>query len=338
MKKIPGVLLCFAISLPAWFFGRAFPVIGGPVTAILAGIVISLIIPNILKPKFAGFLNFADGVKFSSKKLLQFSIVLLGFQMNLANILAVGRLTLIIMAFAFLAVFLTAFFGGKLLKLNGDTTTLIGVGTSICGASAIAAAAPVIRAGDEDVSRAISTIFLFNVIAIFIFPALGRLMGMNDVSFGIWAGTAINDTSSVVAAGAAWSYIAGNDEALKVATIVKLTRALMIVPVTLALAVYAAKRSQKQETGSFSFVKVFPWFVLFFIAAAIVNTFLGISENVTTPLVQIGRFLIITAMAAIGLGTNMKTLFLYGFKPITLGFFCWTVIVLISLIALNFVT
>ena len=304
MKKIFGILLCFAVALPAWYTGRAFPLIGGPVIAILAGIAVSLTAPNLMKVQFGKGFSFGEGIKFTSKKLLQYSIVLLGFEMNLYNVLNAGRMSLAVMCFTFLAVFFAAFFAGRTLKLSGSTTVLIGVGTSICGGSAIAAVAPVIRAEDEDVTRAISTIFLFNVIAVFIFPALGHLMGMDDINFGIWAGTAINDTSSVVAAGTAWSNAAGNNAALNFATIVKLTRTLMIVPITLTLALYTAKKMKNSETGNFKFAKVFPWFVLFFIGASIAKTFLGLPAEISSQLVQLGKFIITMAMAAIGLNTN----------------------------------
>ena len=335
MNKIFGIFLCFVIALPAWYLGRIFPLAGGPIAAILAGIIISSIMPNLLKLQFGKDFSFSEGVKYTSKKLLQYSIILLGFNMNLFNILAVGGMSLTVMAFAFLTVFIVAFCLGKMLKLSGNTTTLIGVGTSICGGSAIAAIAPVIRAKEDDVTRAISTIFLFNVIAVFIFPALGRLMEMNDTIFGIWAGAAINDTSSVVAAGTAWSNTVGNTTALSVATIVKLTRTLMIVPVALVLALYTAGKLKDDETGKFSFVKVFPWFVLFFIAAAIINTFLGVPQAVSSVLVQIGKFGIIMAMAGIGLNTNLKSLFSSGIKPIVLGCICWLAIVLVTIAVLK---
>ena len=337
MKNIFGILLCFTIALPARYIGRIFPLVSGPVAAILAGIIISLLSPNVTKTVFGKGFSFGDGLKFTSKKLLQYSIVLLGFQMNLYHLLTAGRISLIVMCFTFSLVLLTAFCIGKALKLSGNTSALIGVGTSICGGSAIAAVAPVIRANDEEVTRAISTVFLFNIAAIFMFPAFGRLLGMEDSTFGIWAGTAINDTSSVVAAGTAWSTVAGNNTALNYAAIVKLARTLMIVPIALFLALYTARQMKSAGTGNFSFAKVFPWFVLFFAAAALVSTFLDIPENISSWLVQLGKFGIIMAMAAIGLNTNLKALFANGIKPIALGGLCWAVISLSALAVLRFI-
>ncbi|MCL2771837.1 MAG: YeiH family protein [Oscillospiraceae bacterium] len=336
---IPGIMLCFVLAVPSWLLGKTFPIIGGPVFAIVIGILISLFFPKLTVYKFKKTLTFEHGVKYTSKKLLQYSIVLLGFEMNLYNVINVGGQSLLVMLFTLSAAFLTAFFVGKALKLPGDATTLIGVGTSICGGSAIAATAPIIRAKDEDVSQAISTIFLFNIIAVFIFPILGRLMHMSDIGFGMWAGTAVNDTSSVVAAGTSWSNAVGNNTALQFATIVKLTRTLMIVPVTLALAVYTTrKRDRKIEQdggGNFSFVKVFPWFVIFFVIAAVLNTFAGIPAQWSSVLTEIGKFVIIMAMGAIGLNTNLKKLVSNGIKPILLGLSCWFAVAAVSLIVQN---
>ena len=323
-KMISGLLTCFIIAIPAWALGKLFPIIGGPVFGILFGIILAFF----KRPE-----KLEKGIKYTSKAILQYSIILLGFEMNLFNIIKVGGQSLLVMIFTLSASFLTAFFVGKALKIDGKTTTLIGVGTSICGGSAIAATAPVIRAEDEDVAQAISTIFLFNIIAGFIFPALGHMIGLSDVGFGMWAGTAINDTSSVVAAGASWSSAAGNNTALAFATIVKLTRTLMIVPITLVLAIYTSRKiARENSTEGFSFTKVFPWFVLGFVLTAILNTFLPIPDDFSALLVQIGKFMIVMAMTAIGLNTNLKKLLTNGIKPIGLGLCCWFMVAVVSLI------
>ncbi|NCB41027.1 MAG: YeiH family putative sulfate export transporter [Clostridia bacterium] len=338
---IPGILFCFAMAMPAWILGNIFPIIGGPVFGILMGMIVVTIFPKFLSKKFCLrktgtdllSMKLEDGVKCTSKKILQYAIILLGFGMNLFNIIKVGGQSLFIMLFTFSSVFLVGFFVGKALKMEGKMATLITVGTSICGGSAIAATAPVIKAKDEDVAHAISTIFLFNVIAVFIFPALGHAFDMSDIGFGMWAGTAINDTSSVVAAATAWSNHAGNNTALEFATIVKLTRTLMIVPITLVLAVYTARKAQKgqnaEECTKFCFTKVFPWFVVGFVATAIVNTFFGV-PTVSKSLVTIGKFMIVMAMTAIGLHTNLKKLITNGLKPIGLGVCCWLTVASVS--------
>ncbi len=318
-----GILLCFIIAVPAWLLGRAVPVIGGPVFGILFGIVIAIF----NRPE-----SLEAGIKFTSKKILQWSIILLGFEMNLFNVIKVGGQSLMVMLFTLSASFITAYLVGKAMKIDGKTTCLIGVGTSICGGSAIAATAPVIRANDEEVAQAISTIFLFNIIAVFIFPPLGHLIGLSDTGFGMWAGTAINDTSSVVAAGASWSSAAGNNTALAFATIVKLTRTLMIVPITLVLAVYTTRKTMSEKGSNYSIKKIFPWFVLGFVFTAIIATFVPLPQGLPGTLVMIGKFMIVMAMTAIGLNTNLKKLLTNGLKPIFLGLSCWFVVAVVSLV------
>lgn len=318
-NKLPGILIAAVIAIPAWLLGKSFPIIGSPVLGILFGMILAFWKRPII---------FDDGVKYTSKKLLQYSIILLGFDMNLFNVFNVGSQTLILMSFTLTAAFATAFIAGKLLKVDGKTATLIGVGTSICGGSAIAATAPVINANDEEVAHSLSTIFLFNVIAAFLFPFLGHVLNMSDYSFGLWTGTAVNDTSSVVAAGYTFSNAAGN-----LAVIVKLTRTLMIVPVTLFLALYTSRKltSGKSES-SYSIAKIFPWFVLGFVATSVVNTFAPMPQGAGSFLAQVGKFVIVMAMASIGLNTNILKLIKSGGKPILLGFICWVVLSLTSLV------
>lgn len=316
-NKLPGIALAALIAIPAWLIGKAIPVVGSPVLGILFGMVLAFW-------KRPTLLN--DGISYTSKKLLQYSIILLGFDMNLFNVFKVGKQTLVLMAFTLTAAFLTAFVVGKLLKLDGNTKTLIGVGSAICGGSAIAAAAPVIHADDEEVAQSISTIFLFNVIAAFLFPFLGHVLGMSDQSFGLWAGTAINDTSSVVAAGYSFSSAAGN-----LAVIVKLTRTLMIVPVTLVLAIYTSRKNAGSKKGSYNIMTIFPWFVLGFVVASVINTFVALPTGMSSFLAQAGKFVIVMAMASIGLNTNLVKLVKSGGKPILLGFCCWVVLALTSL-------
>lgn len=338
-ETLIGIVFCLAAAIPARILGGLFPIVGGPVFGILIGMIIAF---------FKRPAKLEKGIKFTSKYILQYSIILLGFEMNLFNVIKVGGQSLLVMLFTLSTSFITAYVVGKALKVDGKTTVLIGVGTSICGGSAIAATAPVIRAEDEDVAQAISTIFLFNIIAVFIFPALGHMMGMTDTQFGMWAGTAINDTSSVVAAGASWSSAAGNNTALAFATIVKLTRTLMIVPITLVLAFYTTRKIAREKAmtsadgelsaqdGGFSFVRVFPWFVLGFVATAILNTLLPIPAAFSGALVKIGKFMIIMAMTAIGMNTNLKKLLTNGIRPICLGLCCWFMVAVVSLIVQHF--
>ena len=320
-EKIKGILFCFIIAIPAWFLGRLVPVVGGPVFAILIGMVLTLII----KDKS----GFDAGIKFTSKKILQTAVVLLGFGMNFNDILAQGKNSLPIIVCTISTSLITAFILCKAMKMDGKISTLIGVGSSICGGSAIAATAPVINADDEEVAQAISVIFLFNVIAALIFPTLGGILGFSNEGFGLFAGTAINDTSSVTAAATAWDGIHGSNT-LDIAAIVKMTRTLAIIPITLVLAVYTAK---KENTGNnFSFKKAFPMFVLFFLLAAVATTVFSLPSEVTAPLKTLSKFFIVMAMGAIGMNTNIVKLVKTGGKPILMGFCCWIAISAVSLL------
>lgn len=333
-KTVPGLALCAVIAVPAWFLGKLVPVIGSAVFAIVFGMILAFF----RRPAWLD-----GGIRFTSKKILQASIVFLGFGMNFMNVISVGGDSVLIILSTIATSLIVAFVMSRLLRIPSNTAMLVGVGSSICGGSAIAATAPVIGAKDNEVAVSVSVIFLFNVIAAFTFPAIGQALGMTDAGFGMWAGTAINDTSSVVAAGQSWASMVGNDTALQYATIVKLTRTLAIIPITLALALWQAikaKRAAKAGTAAaggtgFNFVKVFPWFVIFFLVAAVVNTWLfpavGIGENVSDFLSEAGKFMIAFAMAAIGLNTNVVKLVKTGWKPILMGLACWVCIAGVSI-------
>lgn len=194
-KSWKGILLCLVIAVPCWFLGQTFPIIGGPVFGILAGMIITLLLKN--KSMFQ------DGITFVSKKVLQYAVILLGFGLNLSVILETGKQSLPIIVTTISTSLIIAYLLHKVMHVPGNISTLVGVGSSICGGSAIAATAPVIDADDEEVAQAISVIFFFNMLAALFFPSLGALLGFSTKSgeaFGIFAGTAINDTSSVTAA------------------------------------------------------------------------------------------------------------------------------------------
>lgn len=317
---VPGLFLSIAIAALAWFCGRRLPVVGAPVFGILFGMLVALC---------GSFPALKEGTRFASKRLLQLSVILLGFEMNMRNVLAVGSESLMVMAFTLTAAFLSAWAMQRVLRLDSVTATLIGVGTAICGGSAIAATAPVIDAKDKDIAHSISTIFLFNIVAVFAFPAFGHLLQMSDQGFGIWAGTAVNDTSSVLAAGYAYSDAAG-----KLATIVKLTRTLMIIPITFGLSLYVART--RKGTANFSLAKAFPWFVLGFVAASLLHTAGIVSPDISRVLTLSGKFLIVAAMVAIGLNTHLGKLLANGLKPILMGLVCWISLAATSLIVQHF--
>jgi len=320
-----GLILCLAISIPAFFLGKLLPVVGGPVFAILIGMVITLF----LKDKS----EVQSGVNFTSKIILQWAVVLLGFGMNLSDILQKGSQSLPIIISTIATSLIISYIMYRAMKMPSRISTLIGVGSSICGGSAIAATAPVIGANDEEIAQSISVIFLFNVIAALIFPTLGGLLGLSDEGFGLFAGTAINDTSSVTAAATAWDGIHGSNT-LDAATIVKLTRTLAIIPITLVLAFVRTRKERRMEQAAgekVSLKKIFPFFVLFFVLASVVTTIFSLPVTVTAPLKELSKFFIIMAMSAIGLNTNIVKLVKTGGKPILMGLCCWIGIAVVSL-------
>ncbi len=329
-----GILLCLCIAIPSWFLGNTFPVIGGAVIAILAGMVIAIPIKN-MEP-------FKKGVSFTSKKILQLAVIFLGFGLDLGIILKTGKQSLPIIVCTISTSLIIAFLLQKILKMPANTATLIGVGSSICGGSAIAATAPVVDADDDEVAQAISVIFFFNVLAALLFPTLGGLLGFDTTSgdaFGIFAGTAVNDTSSVTAAASTWDTLYGLGSAtLDKAVTVKLTRTLAIIPITLVLALVKARKAKKEGLegeNKFSLKRAFPMFILYFVLASVVTTVavhFGVPVTVFAPLKTLSKFLIVLAMAAIGLNTDIVKLVKTGGKPLALGFCCWVGIAGVSLV------
>lgn len=244
---VPGIGICAAIAIPCWFLGEALPVVGGPVFAILLGMLIAIW----WKQPSRGAVQ--SGIAFTAKKILQYAVILLGFGLNLAQIAAVGAESLPIILSTIATALIVGYVLFKLLRMDSAIATLIAVGSSICGGSAIAATAPVIHAKDEEVAQAISVIFLFNVVAALIFPTLGNALGMTNEGFGLFAGTAVNDTSSVTAAAAAWDGMHPGSNALDDATIVKLTRTLAIIPITLVLGMWVARRENTAGASGATF-------------------------------------------------------------------------------------
>jgi uncharacterized integral membrane protein (TIGR00698 family) len=323
-QQVPGLLLAVVIGLFALVLGRYAPLIGGPVI----GIVLGIIVRNLLSPGE----SYQPGIAFAGKYVLQWSIIALGFGLSLSQVVRTGfeslSVTLVTMTVAFLAAWLL----GRWLGVHDKLKILIGVGTAICGGSAIAAITPIIQPDDHDTAFAISTIFLFNLIAVLLFPLLGHLMHMSDMGFGLWAGTAINDTSSVVAAGYSYSKSAGD-----YATIVKLTRATLIIPICLVLAFVVAAREKRKlnqdgSGGHFSLAKIFPWFILWFLAASAVRTAGLIPTAIQPSIHTAAEFLIIVALTAIGLSADLRKMAATGVRPILLGLGVWVAVALSSLL------
>lgn len=323
-QRAPGLLLAVAIGVVALLLGRWAPLIGGPVI----GIVIGIVVRNLLAPGE----RYSPGIAFAGKKILQWSIIALGFGLSLSQVAKTGLESLSVTLITMTAAFLAAWGLGRWLGVHDKLMVLVGVGTAICGGSAIAAVTPIIRSEDHDTAFAISTIFLFNVIAVLLFPLLGHLMHMSDLGFGLWAGTAINDTSSVVAAGYSYSKAAGD-----YATIVKLTRATLIIPVCLVLALVVAAREKRKHAaagsvGQFSLARIFPWFILWFLVASAVRTAGLIPTAIQPALHMLAEFLIIVALTAIGLSANLRKMAASGPRPILLGLGVWIAVAVSSLL------
>ena len=332
-KNYSGILVCLVIAIPAWFLGKAFPVVGGPVIAILAGMLITMFWKDKGKA--------TSGIKWTSKIILQTAVDFLGFGMNLGVIFQTGKQSLPIILCTITISLVIAWILRKALNVPANTSILVGVGSSICGGSAIAATAPVIDADDNEVAQAISVIFFFNVLAAIFFPMLGSAIGFDTVhgdAFGIFAGTAINDTSSVTAAASTWDSMWNlGSETLNKAVTVKLTRTLAIIPITLGLSLIRAKAAAKEgkKATEFSLKKAFPMFILYFVIAAIITTVcvhMGVDASMFSPVKELSKFMIIMAMAAIGLNSNVIELVRTGGKPILVGASCWCGITLVSLL------
>ena len=331
IKYLPGILLSMAIALLACWLESLLPI------HLIGSAVIAMFIGMFLNQYLRKTTVFSAGLKFTSKKLLKFAIILLGLSLNISTILHVGKMSLMVMIFTLLTCFGGGHFIGKALGLNWKLSNLISAGTGICGGSAIAAISSTIDADDTDVAYAMSATFLFDMAMIVLFPIMGRAMGMSDEAFGIWAGTAVNDTSSVVATGYAFSEAAGD-----FATMVKLTRTLAIIPtvVTFAFIQLHIKRKeaeQNQQDGAalkanFSIAKIFPWFILGFLAMSIIASIFPIPANVVSVTKRISKFLMVCALAAIGLNTSYASMKKAGIRPMIHGFIISALVVIVALL------
>lgn len=329
LKLIPGFLLALVIAAAAKWLEGLLPIhlIGASVIALFIGMIIN----HFYKPSAA----IAPGLKFTSKKVLKFAIILLGASLHIADVLNVGKMSLEVMCFTLLTCFGGGYFIGKALGLNWKLSNLISAGTGICGGSAIAAIAPVIDAEDTDIAYAMSATFLFDMAMIVLFPIMGRALGLSDIAYGLWSGTAVNDTSSVVAAGYAFSEAAGD-----YATMVKLTRTLSIIPTVIIFALIGVqvKRKEAIAAGNSSeirtnvrFVKLFPWFILGFVAMVAVNSIGLIPANVASGAKTLSKFLMVSALAAIGLNTSFKDMRKSGIQPMIHGFIISALVVVVAI-------
>lgn len=299
--------------------------------------VFSLLLGMWINPIILEYDIFKQGMNFVSKKILRLAIILMGVTLNFSQVVEVGKYSLIVMVFTLFVAFGGGYLLGKLFNMNWKLSSLISAGTGICGGSAIAAIAPTIGADNNDVAYAISATFIFDILMVILFPLMGRYFGMSDFGFGLWTGTAINDTSSVVAAGYAFSDAAGN-----FALIVKLTRTLSIIPAVLIFSYINEKLNSKNnkniniKINKVNIRNIFPWFILMFLAIVGIKSIGIIPSNLSNNIASLSKFFMIMSLGAIGLSTNFKEVSKSGFLPMVHGFIISALVVIVSLLVQMF--
>ena len=319
-----GVAICFAVAAASVLLENLIP--GGLLGASIIALFMGTIINSFFHPKWI-----KPSLKFASKKILKGAIILLGASLSVSTILSVGKMTFFVMIFTFAMCFGGGYFVRKLFGLNWKLSNLISAGTGICGGSAVAAIAPVIDADDKDIAFAMSSTFLFDMVMIALYPLMGKALGMSDIAYGIWAGTSVNDTASVVASGYAFSEAAGD-----FATMVKLTRTIAIIPTVLVFAWIGVrvKKKEMQAAGDgkkVNLMKIIPWFIGIFLVLAIVNSIGWIPVSVSGMMKSASKFLMVTALAAIGLNTSLLDFKKAGLKPMFYGVTIDTLVTLTAL-------
>ena len=317
-----GFFLCLAIAAVAIGAATYAPTVGAPVIAIAFGVIIA----NTLRgPLHIGALRIGD----VSKLCLKGGIILLGASLDLGVIVRTGAESLPVLLITIGVGLACALLIGRAMDVHWRMRCLIGIGTTICGASAIAALAPVVRAKAEEIAYSISVIFFFNMLAVFLFPGIGHLIGLTDGGFGLWAGTAVNDTSAVVAAGFAYSHDAGT-----IATIVKLTRTTLIIPLVigfgLLMPLFEPRPAGEGETLAQRVYQAVPVFIILFVLASLLNT-LGLIGQLGGDVQLVGRWVLVVALAAVGLQGHWRAFTGAGTRPLVLGLVTWVAVALSSL-------
>ena len=330
--RVPGLAAAVALALVATAIGTAAPIVGAPVSGVLLGVVVGVL----LRRRPATVTPLGPGLRTASKLVLQVAVVLLGARLSLAQVAEVGLDSLPVMLGTVAVCLVGAALVGRALGIDHELRVLIGTGTAICGASAIAAVTPVVRASGNNVAYALSTVFAFNIAAVLVFPPLGQLLGMSEESFGLFAGTAVNDTSSVVAAATTFGPVAAD-----YAVVVKLVRTLLIIPIVIGLGVMVARRDRRlagEEAGPRTSVRTLvPWFLVGFLVLATANSLGLVAESWHDPLATAATFLITVALSAIGLSTDLPALRAAGLRPLAFGGILW-ILVTASALAIQYLT
>lgn len=323
-KYFPGLAVTAILAACASLISAQVP------RGLVSGSVFALLIGMLLHPVVARYPLFAAGISFTAKKVLRASIVLMGLTLSFSQVLSVGKYSLFVMCFTLLAAFGGGYLLGRLLKIDWKLSGLISAGTGICGGSAIAAISPVIGARDEDVAYAISATFLFDVLMVILFPIAGRYFDMSDMGFGLWAGTAVNDTSSVVAAGYAFSDAAG-----AYSLVVKLTRTLSIIPTVLVFSlvnshVERKKNGGAKRVGAAHVQSIIPYFILLFLGMVMIKSTGFLPEAVSGYASKVSKFMMVMSLGAIGLNTDFRKMAKSGAKPMLHGFIISALVVVVS--------
>ncbi|WP_240920448.1 YeiH family protein [Erysipelothrix sp. HDW6A] len=324
-----GVGLSFFVAATSYLFNQLIP------NDVLGLSLTSLIIGMLLNPFVEKRTLFESGINWTSKRILKLGIILSGITLSFSQIIETGQHALILMVFTLSTAFGVGILCRKFFKINWKLSSLLSVSTAICGGTAVATLGPTIKAKDSDIAYAISATFVFDLITVLLFPWIGHLLGLTDTGYGLWIGTAVNDTSSVVAAGYAFSDVAGS-----LATIVKLTRTLFIIPIVIIFSFIYAKREasevsegQSIDRPKINFFKIFPWFILGFVAVVGIRSTGLIPLEAVSSISFVSKFCLAMALASIGMKTSLKEVKNMGYKPMLAGVIIDTSVVIVSLIA-----
>jgi uncharacterized integral membrane protein (TIGR00698 family) len=322
-RSLSGIILSGGIAVIAYIISLVIP------AGILGGTLIALILGMVLNPLISRCETFESGINWTSKKILRAGIIMAGITLSFTQVIQAGKYALILMFFTLTTAFGVGYMCKKVFKINWKLSSLLSVSTAICGGTAVATLGPTIRAKNRDIAYAISATFIFDIITVIAFPWIGKLLGLGDTGYGLWIGTSVNDTSSVVAAGYAFSDAAGS-----LATIVKLTRTLFIVPIVLTFSwIYAKKEPQSEHASKVNIGKIFPWFILGFLAVVGIRSTGFVPNDIVTRISFLSKFFLSMALAAIGLKTSFKEVAGVGIKPMIAGVIIDTSVVIVSLFA-----
>lgn len=322
-KHSSGIILSGGIAALAYIISSVLP------AGILGETLIALVLGMLLNPLVCRYQFFDSGINWTSKRILRAGIIIAGITLSFPQVIKAGKFSLILMMFTLATAFGAGYICKKVFKINWKLASLLSVSTAICGGTAVATLGPTIRAKNRDIAYAISATFIFDLITVIAFPWIGRLLGLGDTGYALWIGTAVNDTSSVVAAGYAFSDAAG-----LLATIVKLTRILFIVPIVLVFSwIYAKKETPSQTAEKVSIRRIFPWFILGFLAVVGIRSTGIVPDNIVAGISLLSKFLLSMALAAIGMKTSLKEVAGVGIKPMIAGVIIDISVVFVSLFA-----